>query len=119
MGHTGGSTANLNFSEFKVLFETALGYESGGWGTCSAEKNQRKNLSCQCPFKGSALFVLTNDIPPSCHGEPENNGTVQRDFSTPIFFTKRLVLVSIDMPNSDFKFCQLFVELFVLKKSKY
>jgi hypothetical protein len=46
-------------------------------------------------------------------------GTVQRDFSTPVFFTKRLVLVSIDMPRSDFEFCQIFVELFVLKISKY
>ncbi len=46
-------------------------------------------------------------------------GTVQRDFSTPVFFTKRLVLVSIDMPKSDFEFCQIFVELFVLKISKY
>jgi hypothetical protein len=47
-------------------------------------------------------------------------GTVQRDFSTPVFFlTKRLVLVSIDMPKSDFEFCQIFVELFGLKISKY
>jgi hypothetical protein len=46
-------------------------------------------------------------------------GTVQRDFSTPVFFTKRLVLVSIDMPKSDFEFCQIFVELFVLRISKY
>ncbi len=46
-------------------------------------------------------------------------GTVQRDFSTPVFFTKRLVLVPIDMPKSNFEFCQIFVELFVLKISKY
>ncbi len=46
-------------------------------------------------------------------------GTVQRDFSTPIFFTKRLVLVSIDIPKSDFEFCQIFMELFVLEISKY
>ncbi len=46
-------------------------------------------------------------------------GTVQRDFSTPGFFTKRLVLVSLDKPKSDFEFCQIFVELFVLKISKY
>jgi hypothetical protein len=38
---------------------------------------------------------------------------------TPVFFTKRLVLVSIDMSESDFEFCQIFVELFVLKISKY
>ncbi len=29
----------------------ALGYESGGWRTCFDEKNQRQNLSYQCPFK--------------------------------------------------------------------
>ncbi len=46
-------------------------------------------------------------------------GTVQRDFSPPVFFAKWLVLVSIDMPKSDFQFCQIFVELFVLKISKY
>ncbi len=40
-------------------------------------------------------------------------------FRPPFFFTKRLVLVSIDMPKSDFEFCQIFVELFVLKISKY
>ncbi len=28
-------------------------------------------------------------------------GTVQRDFLTPVFFTKRFILVSIDMPKSD------------------
>jgi hypothetical protein len=46
-------------------------------------------------------------------------GTVQRDFSTTVFFTIRLVLVSIDMPKSDFEFCPIFVELFVLKISNY
>ncbi len=46
-------------------------------------------------------------------------GTVQRDFFTSVFFTKRLVVVSIDMPKSDLEFCQIFVELFVLKISKY
>jgi hypothetical protein len=40
-------------------------------------------------------------------------------FRLQFFFTKRLVLVSIDMPKSDFEFCQIFVELFVLKMSKY
>jgi hypothetical protein len=29
--------------------------------------------------------------------------TVQRDFLTPVFVTKRLILVSIDMPKSDFE----------------
>ncbi len=46
-------------------------------------------------------------------------GTVQWDFSIPVFFTKRLFLVSIDLPKSDFEFCQIFVELFVLTISKY
>ena len=54
-----------------------------------------------------------------CSENVDIKGTVQRDFSTPFFFTKRLVLVSIDMPKSDFEFCQIFVELFVLKISKY
>jgi hypothetical protein len=39
------------FSEFKFIFETALGYEAGVSGTCFDEKNQRQNFSCQCPFK--------------------------------------------------------------------
>jgi hypothetical protein len=43
-------------------------------------------------------------------------GTVQRDFLTPVFFTKRFILVSIDMPKSDFEICRIFAELFVLKK---
>ncbi len=46
-------------------------------------------------------------------------GTVQRDYSNPVFFTKRLVVVSINIPKSDIEFCQIFVELFVLKISKY
>jgi hypothetical protein len=46
-------------------------------------------------------------------------GTVQREFSTPDFFTEQLALVSIDIPKSDFEFCQIFMELFVLKISKY
>ncbi len=45
-------------------------------------------------------------------------GTVQRDFSTPVSFTKRFILVSIDMPKSDFKIDQIFEELFELKLSK-
>jgi hypothetical protein len=42
-------------------------------------------------------------------------GTLQRDFLTPVFFTKRLILVSIDIPESDFKIFQIFVESFELK----
>jgi hypothetical protein len=34
------------------------------------------------------------------------------------FFTKRIILVSIDMRKSDFKICQILVEFFVLKLSK-
>jgi hypothetical protein len=29
------------FSEIEFIFETALGYESGGWGTCFDEKKTR------------------------------------------------------------------------------
>jgi hypothetical protein len=39
------------FSEFEFIFEKALGYETGSWGMCFDEKNQRQNFSCQCPFK--------------------------------------------------------------------
>ncbi len=49
---------------------------------------------------------------------PPLKGTVQRDFLTPVFFTKRLVLVSIDMPRSDFEIFRIFAELFVLKLLK-
>jgi hypothetical protein len=45
-------------------------------------------------------------------------GTVQRDFLTPVFFTKRLILVSIDMPQSDFEIFRILTELFVLKLLK-
>jgi hypothetical protein len=45
-------------------------------------------------------------------------GTVQRDFFTPVFFTKRLILVSVDTLKSDFEICRIFAELFVLKLSK-
>jgi hypothetical protein len=42
-------------------------------------------------------------------------GTVQRDFLTPVFFTKLLILVSIDMPLSDFEIFRILTELYVLK----
>jgi hypothetical protein len=45
------------FSEFKFIFETALGYVSGGLWTCFDEKHQRQNFSCHCPFK---LFHMKN-----------------------------------------------------------
>jgi hypothetical protein len=45
-------------------------------------------------------------------------GTVQRDFLTPVFFTKRFILVSIDMPKSDLEIFLIFGELFELKLSK-
>jgi hypothetical protein len=45
-------------------------------------------------------------------------GTVQRDFLTPVFFTKRLILVSIDMPQSNFEIFRILTELFVLKLLK-
>ncbi len=45
-------------------------------------------------------------------------GTVQRDFLTPFFFTKWLILVSRDMPQSDFEIFRILTELFVLKLLK-
>jgi hypothetical protein len=39
-------------------------------------------------------------------------GKVQRDFFTPVFFTKRLIPVSIDMLQSDFEIFRIFAELF-------
>jgi hypothetical protein len=39
-------------------------------------------------------------------------------FFTPIFFNNQLILVSIDTPKNNFKICQIFAELFVLKLSK-
>ncbi len=42
-------------------------------------------------------------------------GTVQRDFLTPVFFTKWLILVSIDMHQSDLEIFRILKELFVLK----
>ncbi len=49
---------------------------------------------------------------------PMIKGTIQRDFSTPVFFSKRFILVSIDMPKSDFKNFQIFGELFEPNLSK-
>jgi hypothetical protein len=51
-------------------------------------------------------------------GFSELKGTVQRDFLTPVFFTKWFILVSIDMPKSDFEIFRIFGELFELKLSK-
>ncbi len=45
-------------------------------------------------------------------------GTVQRDFLTLVFFTKWLILVSIDKPKSDFEIFRIFAELFELKLLK-
>jgi hypothetical protein len=51
-------------------------------------------------------------------GAGQLKGTVQRDFLTPVFFTKRIILVSIDIPKSDLEICRTLVELFVLELSK-
>jgi hypothetical protein len=40
-------------------------------------------------------------------------GTVSRDFSSPVFFIKQLLLVPKGMPRNDFEFFRKFVELFV------
>jgi hypothetical protein len=37
--------------EFELIFQTALGYESGGCGTSFDYKNRMQKISCQCPFK--------------------------------------------------------------------
>jgi hypothetical protein len=50
---------------------------------------------------------------------PALKGQSKEIFQLQFFFTKRLVLVSKDLPKSDFEFCQIFVELFVLTISKY
>jgi hypothetical protein len=42
-------------------------------------------------------------------------GTVQRRDFDFRFFIKRLILVPIDTPKSDFGFCRIFVELFVFE----
>ncbi len=40
-------------------------------------------------------------------------GTVSRDFSSPVFFIKQLLLVPKGMPRNDFEFFRKFVDLFV------
>jgi hypothetical protein len=50
--------------------------------------------------------------------EHDLKGQANEIFRLQFFFTKRLVVVSIDMPKSEFEFCQIFVELFILKISK-
>ncbi len=54
---------------------------------------------------------------PSENGGLGLKGTVQRDFLTPVFFTKRRILVSEMLP-SDFEIFRIFAELFVLKLLK-
>jgi hypothetical protein len=39
-------------------------------------------------------------------------GTLSRYFFTPVFFIKHLLLVPLDTPGNDFKFFQIFQELF-------
>jgi hypothetical protein len=39
-------------------------------------------------------------------------GTVSRDFLTPVFFIKHLLLVPLDTPRKDFEFFRIFEELF-------
>jgi hypothetical protein len=40
-------------------------------------------------------------------------GTVSRDFSSPVFLTKQLLLVPMGMPRNDFDFLKIFFEIFV------
>jgi hypothetical protein len=44
------------FSEFEFIFETALGYESVGWGTCFNEKTRGKISRVSVPLK----FITKN-----------------------------------------------------------
>jgi hypothetical protein len=39
------------FSEFEFIFETALGHESGDWGTCFDEKTRGKISRVSVPLK--------------------------------------------------------------------
>jgi hypothetical protein len=52
----------------------------------------------------SALRVITQDLV---------KGRVSRDFSSPVFFIKQLLLVPMGMSRNDFEFFRIFVELFV------
>jgi hypothetical protein len=65
------------------------------------------------PGKINMHMVVQQDI--TIQKQSYLKGTVQRDFLTFVFFTKQLILVSTDMPKSDFKIFQMFAELFVLK----
>jgi hypothetical protein len=49
--HRGINCKFEDFSEFKFILKTSLGYESGGLGTCFDEKNLRQNLSSQSSFR--------------------------------------------------------------------
>jgi hypothetical protein len=44
------------FSKFEFIFETALGYESVGWGTCFNEKTKGKISCVSVPLK----FITKN-----------------------------------------------------------
>jgi hypothetical protein len=72
------------------------------------------------PFEVMPGFLLVSKLKNEYIGKVglAFKGTVQRDFLTPVFFTKGRILVSIDMPRSDFEIFRIFAELFVIKLSK-
>jgi hypothetical protein len=64
MGHTGGSTANLNFSANLNLYSKRLKDMNQGVGGRNLMKKKRQNFSRQCPFKDGHPhgFVLGNHL---------------------------------------------------------
>jgi hypothetical protein len=69
-------------------------------------------------FSSSSLFKLMFAVDTAGLARNTNlKGQSNEIFLLPIFFTKRIVLVSVDMPKSDFEICQILVELFILKFS--
>jgi hypothetical protein len=87
-------------------------------------KNFRLNFSCDSPFNifpsapVSLVYLFCLIYPWRLglllvykHGMLK--GTVSRDFSSPVFFIKKFLLVPMGMCRNDFKFFRIFVDLFV------
>ncbi len=96
-----------------INFERAINYCSKAHGICN--DLSKASLTSVLPPQEALekpfvvfMFLLKSCLLLQCsfrkvikhylHTAKRFKGTVQRDFLTPVFFTKRLILVSIDMP---------------------
>ncbi len=74
---------------------------------------------CMHAFMHLGMFYKGMHASERVHIYEYLKGQFNEIFVFPVFYIKRLVPESIDMPKSNFKFCRILVELFVPKISKY